>query len=108
MESFGARKAVLERKFAHDEELKFKAMARRNRLLGYWAAEKLGLSGADADAYAREVVKADFEEPGDEDVVRKIRTDFDAKNIAASDDQIRRTMEELLVTAAEQIKPEKS
>jgi hypothetical protein len=63
MESFGARKAVLERKFAHDEELKFKAMARRNRLLGYWAAEKLGLSGADADAYAREVVKADFEEP---------------------------------------------
>ena len=108
MESFERRKDGFERKFAHDEELKFKAMARRNRMLGHWAAEKLGLSGAEADAYAREVVKADFEEPGDEDVVRKIRTDFDAKNIALSDHQIRRTMEELLITAAEQIQAEKS
>ncbi len=108
MESFERRKDGFERKFAHDEELKFKATARRNRLLGHWAAEKLGLSGADADAYARDVVKADFESPGDDDVLRKIRTDFDAKNIALSDHQIRRTMEELLVTAAEQIQAEKS
>jgi hypothetical protein len=108
MESFERRKAGFERKFAHDEELKFKATARRNRLLGHWAAEKLGLSGANADAYARDVVKADFEVPGDEDVVRKIRTDFDAKNIAVSDHQIRRTMEELLVTAVEQMQAEKS
>jgi hypothetical protein len=108
MESFERRKDGFERKFAHDEELKFKATARRNRLLGHWAAEKLGLSGADADAYARHVVKADFEEPGDDDVVRKNRTDFDAKNIALSDHQIRRIMEELLVKAAEQIQAEKS
>ena len=71
MESFERRKDGFERKFAHDEELKFKAMARRNRLLGHWAAEKLGLTGADADAYARDVVKADFQEPGDEDVLRE-------------------------------------
>ena len=108
MDSFERRKAGFERKFAHDEELKFKATARRDLLLGHWAAEKLGLSGADADAYARDVVKADFEEPGDDDVVRKIRTDFDAKNIALSDHQIRRTMEELLVKAAEQIQAEKN
>jgi hypothetical protein len=108
MESFERRKDGFERKFAHDEELKFKATARRNRLLGHWAAEKLGLSGAEADAYARDVVKADFEAPGDDDVVRKIRTDFDAKKIALSDHQIRRTMEELLVKAAEQIQAEKS
>jgi hypothetical protein len=107
MESFERRKDGFERKFAHDEELRFKAMARRNRMLGHWAAEKLGLSGPDADAYAREVVKADFEAPGDEDVFRKIRTDLDAKNIALSDHQIRRTMEELLVKAAEQIQAEK-
>ena len=108
MESFERRKDGFERKFAHDEELKFKATARRTRLLGHWAAEKLGLSGADADAYAREVVKADFEAPGDDDVLRKIRTDFDAKKVALSDHQIRRTMEELLVKAAEQIQAEKS
>src|SRR5262245_41312885 len=108
MESFERRKDGFERKFAHDEELRFKAMARRNRMLGHWAAEKLGLSGADADAYAKDVVKADFEAPGDEDVFRKIRTDFDAKNVALSDHQIRRTMDELLVQAADQIQSEKS
>ena len=108
MESFERRKDGFERKFAHDEELRFKAMARRNRMLGHWAAEKLGLSGPDVDSYAREVVKADFEAPGDEDVFRKIRTDFDAKNITLSDHQIRRTMEELLVKAAEQIQAEKT
>ncbi|MBL0933684.1 MAG: DUF1476 domain-containing protein [Rhizobiaceae bacterium] len=97
------REEGFERKFAHDEELKFKAMARRNKLLGLWAAEKLGKNGADADAYAREVVASDFEEAGDHDVFRKIRKDFDAGGVQQSDHQIRRTMEELLATAVRQI-----
>jgi hypothetical protein len=97
------REEGFERKFAHDEELKFKAMARRNKLLGLWAAEKLGKSGDEAEAYAREVVASDFEEAGDHDVFRKIRKDFDAANVQQSDHQIRRTMEELLATAVQQI-----
>lgn len=97
------REEGFERKFAHDEELKFKAMARRNKLLGLWAAEKLGKNGADAEAYAREVVASDFEEAGDHDVFRKIRKDFDAGGVQQSDHQIRRTMEELLATAVRQI-----
>ena len=79
-----------------DEELKFKAMARRNKLLGLWAAEKLGKTGADADAYAQEVVRADFEEAGDNDVFRKVRADFDAAGVAQLDDQIRAMMDELI------------
>ena len=97
------RKDAFEKKFAHDAELKFKAEARRNKLLGLWAAEKLGKSGDDAAAYAKEVVAADFEEAGDEDVFRKIRADFDAAGVQQSDHQIRRTMEELLVEAVRQI-----
>ncbi|MDF1599809.1 DUF1476 domain-containing protein [Mesorhizobium sp. YIM 152430] len=97
------REEGFERKFAHDEELKFKAMARRNKLLGLWAAEKLGKSGDEADAYAREVVASDFEEAGDHDVFRKIRKDFDEGGVHQSDHQIRRTMEELLATAVRQI-----
>lgn len=101
--SFKDREEGFERKFAHDEELRFRAMARRNKLLGLWAAEKLGKSGDDADAYAREVVASDFEEAGDHDVFRKVRKDFDAGGVAQSDHQIRRTMEELLATAVAQI-----
>lgn len=101
--SFKDREEGFERKFAHDEELRFKAMARRNKLLGLWAAEKLGKSGEDADAYAREVVASDFEEAGDHDVFRKIRKDFDTGGVQQSDHQIRRTMEELLATAVHQI-----
>lgn len=97
------RKKAFENKFVHDEDLKFRATARRNRLLGLWAAEKLGKTGEDADAYAREVVVADMEEAGDGDVFRKIRSDFDAAGVEQSDHQIRRTMDELMVTAAEQI-----
>jgi len=104
MSSFDKREEAFEKKFAHDEELRFKAEARRNKLLGLWAAEKLGLSGDDAEAYAKEVVRSDFEEPGDEDVFRKIRSDFDAKSVEQSDHQIRRTMDELMTTAVEQIK----
>jgi hypothetical protein len=104
MTTFDKREEGFEKKFAHDEELRFKANARRNKLLGLWAAEKLGLSGAEADAYAREVVASDFEEAGDHDVFRKIRKDFDAKGVAQSDHQIRRTMNDLMELAIAQIK----
>jgi len=104
MASMKDREEAFERKFAHDEELKFRAMARRNKNLGLWAAEKLGKTGADAEAYAREVVEADFEEAGDEDVFRKVRRDFDAAGVEQSDHQIRRTMEELLDKAIVEIR----
>lgn len=104
MTTFDKRQEGFEKKFALDEEQRFKAMARRNKLLGLWAAEKLGLSGAEAEEYAKSVVRADFEEAGDEDVFRKVRGDFDAKNIAQSDHQIRRTMEELMQKAVDQVK----
>lgn len=97
------REEGFERKFAFDEELKFKAMARRNKLLGLWAAEKLGKTGDAAEEYAKEVVRADFEEAGDDDVFRKVRADFDAAGIAQSDEDIRRTMHELLATAVQQV-----
>jgi hypothetical protein len=104
MTTFDKREDGFEKKFAHDEELRFKASARRNKLLGLWAAEKLGFSGPAADAYAKEVVMSDFEEPGDDDVFRKLRKDFDAKGVAQSDHQIRRTMDELMEQAIAQIK----
>lgn len=106
MTTFDKRQEGFEKKFAHDEELRFKATARRNKLLGLWAAEKLGLTGAEAEAYAKDVVAADFEEAGDDDVFRKIRADLDARKIAQSDHQIRRTMEELLLQAMEQVSKE--
>jgi hypothetical protein len=104
MSSMKDRQQGSEKKFAMDEESKFKAMARRNKLLGLWAAEKLGKTGEDADAYAKEVVRADFEEAGDEDVFRKVRADFDVAGIALTDNQIRGTMDELLATAVDQIR----
>ena len=105
MTTFDKREEGFEKKFAHDEELRFKAMARRNKLLGRWAAEKLGMTGAEADAYAKTVVLADFEEPGDDDVYRKVRADFDAKGLSAiSDKDIRHAMSELLAKAVEEIK----
>ena len=106
MTTFDKREEGFERKFALDEEMRFRATARRNRLLGQWAAEKLGLSGAEADAYARSVVAADFEVAGDDDVFRKIRKDFDAKSVPQSDHQIRRTMDELLGKAIQQLQTE--
>ena len=104
MSSMRDRQQGFEKKFAMDEDLKFKAMARRNKLLGLWAAEKLGKTGADAEAYAKEVVRADFEEAGDNDVFRKVRADFDAASVAQSDQQIRVIMDELLATAIDQIR----
>jgi hypothetical protein len=104
MTTFDKREEGFEKQFARDEELKFKAGARRNKLLGLWAAEKLGLAGAPAEAYAKEMIMADFEETGDHDVFRKIRRDFDAKGIMQSDHQIRRTMDELMAKAIAEIK----
>ncbi|MDQ0314741.1 DUF1476 domain-containing protein [Amorphus orientalis] len=106
MTTFESRKDAYEGKFAHDEELRFKATARRNKLLGLWAAEKLGYSGEQAETYAKDVVRSDFEEPGDEDVFRKVRKDFDDNNVQQTDHQIRRTMEELMATAVDQIRKE--
>ena len=90
MTTFDQRKDAYENKFAHDEELRFKATARRNKLLGLWAAEKLGKSGADAEAYAKSVVVADFEEAGDEDVVRKVKNDFALAGVSVTDTEIPR------------------
>jgi hypothetical protein len=104
MTTFDKREEGFEKQFAHDEELRFKANARRNKLLGLWAAAKLGMAGAEADAYAKEVVLADFEEAGDDDVFRKVRRDFDAKGVTESDHQIRRTMDELMARAVAAIK----
>jgi hypothetical protein len=104
MTTFNDREDAFEKKFAHDEELRFKAMARRNKMLGLWAAEKLGKSGAQAEDYAKSVVFADFEEQGDEDVFRKVRKDFDDAGVNQSDHQIRRTMEELMAKAVAEIK----
>ena len=104
MTTFDNRKDAFENKFAHDEELRFKAMARRNKLLGLWAAELMGKSGADAEAYAKTVVMADFEEAGDDDVFRKVKADLDAAGVVQSEHQVRRAMEELLGKAIEAIK----
>ncbi|MBI1328747.1 MAG: DUF1476 family protein [Alphaproteobacteria bacterium] len=102
--AFKDREKAAEAKWAHDEEMRFKVMARRNKLLGLWAAEFLGRT--DADAYAKDVIASDFQEAGDEDVFRKIRGDFDAKSVALSDHAIRSKMEELLAVAGEQIMTE--
>jgi hypothetical protein len=104
MSTFDKREQGFESKFAHDEATMFKATARRNKLLGAWAAEKMGLSGDAADAYAKDVVMADFEEAGDEDVVRKLVADFAAKNASVSDAEIRSALSDLLHTAIEQVK----
>ncbi len=103
MASFNDREKAFEDKYKHDQELQFKAEARRNKLLGVWAAGLMGLTGADADAYAREVVQSDFEEPGDDDVLRKVLADLTAKGVDKSEHQIRRQMDELMVTAKEQV-----
>jgi hypothetical protein len=104
MTTFDKREEGFEKKFALDEEQKFKAMARRNRLLGLWAADKLGMSGEAATAYAKEVVAADFEQPGDNDVVHKVTRDLAGKGVALTEPQLRAKMDELLVQAIVQVK----
>jgi hypothetical protein len=103
MTTFDKREEGFEQQFAHDEAMRFKATARRNRLLGLWAAEKLGLAGADAEAYAKDLVLEEFAEGG-HDVFQKVRRDFDAKGVAQSDHQIRRTMDELMAQAIKHVK----
>ena len=104
MSTFDKREEGFEKKFALDEEQKFKAEARRNRLLGQWAAEKLGITGDAALAYAKEVVAADFEEAGDGDVLRKVVGDLTNKGIAISEAEVRAKMDELMATAVMQVK----
>ena len=104
MTTFDERKDAFERKFAHDEELRFKAMARRNKLFGLWAAGQLGKTGADADAYAKSVVLADFQEAGDDDVLRKVRADLEAGGKPISEAELRQQMLDLLARAVEEVR----
>ena len=106
MSQFEDRKRGEEAKFAHDQAADFKLMARRNKLLGLWAADLMGLSGSDAEAYAKTVVLSDLEEPGDDDVLRKVRGDFDIKGVDRSDQRIREQMDALIPVAREQIAKE--
>ena len=103
MSSFDKREEGFESKFAHDEELRFKARARRNKLVGLWAAEKLGLVGAAAESYAANIVTLDLENPASDSVFSTLRRDFDEKGVAQSDHQIRRTMEEAMQKASAEI-----
>ncbi len=106
MTSFDDREKGFEAKYKLDKEQAFKAQARRNKLLGLWAAGLLSIEGDAAEAYARDVVASDFDEPGDDDVLRKVLADFEAKKISMDRDTLRRKMDELLGVAAEQIKTE--
>ena len=106
MTTFDDRERSFEKKFAMDQELKFKAEARRNRLLGQWAAAKLGLSGSEMEDYVKAVRKADLAEKGDQDVKRKIRQDFEAKGINVSEAELSRTMSEFLASAVAAIEAE--
>lgn len=103
MSTFDRREESFENKFAHDAELRFRAHARRNKLVGLWAAEKLGLTGADAEGYATRIVTIDIDEPDSDRVFAQVRKDFDDKGVAQSDHQIRRTMEESLAKAVTEI-----
>lgn len=106
MTTFDDRERDAEKKFEHDEELRFKASARRNKLLGLWAAEQLGLQGDAANAYAREVVLADLEKPGDDDVVDKVLKDFETRGLAMDTHKIRLEMDRLMPEAKRQIMSE--
>jgi hypothetical protein len=103
MSTFDKREEGFESKFAHDQELRFKAHARRNKLVGLWAAEKLGLTGAAAESYAANIVTIDLDAPDSDRVFNELRKDFDEKGIEQSDHQIRRTIEEAMEKAVAQI-----
>ena len=103
MTQFDDRERAFETKFAHDEELKFRVMARRNRLLGEWAARKMGLSEAETESYAKDVVRADFEEAGDGDVIRKVLGDLTAAGIETDESEIRQCLEHKTVEAKRQL-----
>ena len=103
MSTFNEREKGFEQKYKHDQELQFKVNARRNKLLGLWAAEQMGITGSAADAYAKEVVAADFEKPGDSDVVEKILKDLKAKGKTTTEPQLRKELDRLLAVAKEQV-----
>ena len=103
MTQFNDREREFESKFAHDEEMKFRLIARRNRLLGEWAAAKMGLSEEETSSYAKDVVRADFEEAGDEDVIRKVLGDLTAAGVETSDAEIRQTLEHKVAEAKRQL-----
>jgi hypothetical protein len=103
MSSFNDRERAFEAKFAHDEDMKFRMMARRNRLLGHWAAEKMGLSEAEAESYAKDVIRADFEEAGDEDVIRKLLGDLTSAGVECDEARIREALEHKTVEARRQM-----
>jgi len=107
MTTFDEREKAFEQKFFHDEELRFRATARRNKLFGIWAAEKMGLSGSEAEDYAKTVVKADLQEAGDEDVLRKVDGDLKAKGANVSDTELRTKLVDMMVEAVKQIEAER-
>jgi hypothetical protein len=102
MTTFDDRESAFENKFAHDEELQFKISARRNKLFGLWAAEKMGLTTEEADAYAISVVQADFEEAGDEDIVRKVLGDLTSAGIETDDQEVRAALDTQMIEARRQ------
>lgn len=103
MTTFDDREKGFEAKFVHDEEMAFRVTARRNRLLGQWAAEKMGLTPEETDSYSKSVVQADFEEAGDEDVIRKVLGDLTGADVATSDDDVRTALATLTVEARRQL-----
>tara|TARA_B100000678_G_scaffold207016_1_gene174588 strand:- start:1546 stop:1869 length:324 start_codon:yes stop_codon:yes gene_type:complete len=103
MTGFDDREKAFENKFARDEEVQFKVMARRNRLLGQWAAGKMGLTPEETDSYAREVVQADFEEAGDDDVLRKVLGDLTSAGVETDAVTVRQAMDEKLIEARRQL-----
>ena len=106
MTQFDSREQAFEKKFAHDENVQFKVDARRNKLLGLWAAEHMNLEGEKATDYAKEVIKSDFEEAGDEDVYRKVKGDLDATGLDISEHRVRKAMQEFMDLARHQIMTE--
>ncbi|HET9459085.1 MAG TPA: DUF1476 domain-containing protein [Sphingomicrobium sp.] len=108
MTQFDDRERAFETKFAHDEQMNFRIVARRNRLLGEWAARKMGLSEEETASYAKDVVRADFEEAGDEDVIRKVLGDLTAAGVEVGDEEIREALAHKLVEAKRQIMQEQS
>ncbi len=103
MTQFGDREKAFESKFQKDQELQFKVTARRNKLLGFWAAEQIGMTGDAAEAYAKEVVLADFDAPGDEDVLRKVFQDLSKRGLDVTEHGIRREMDRLFEQAKREI-----
>lgn len=107
MTTFDDREKAFEKKFAHDQDLRFRAESRRNKLLAEWAAAKLGIAGSALEDYVKAVRRADLAQKGDDDVVLKLRQDFDAKGVQVTDAEIRKALSEFLAQAVAQIEGER-